>query len=536
MFFSPQSQSQVSGWAGSGRLVPHSGQNFGVTAAVQDLTIQAGGVLKFENPSMDDVSFGSLTGGGTLILPSGACLTVTGPVTGDTSLRILPGAVSGDGYVDGIALGIYVTAAAESTGSFILENQIKAALKKEAVADGCRWTLVQACSVTFDSQGGSTVKTQYVVPGESAVRPADPTWNGHDFDGWYLDGALYDFSRPVNGDITLTAHWKTTSTGGSGDDHSGTSGGGSQESDPYLRFDSNGGTKFDPIDGHGKDFRINVYDDDEYGSHIPTRPGHRFTSWYRDRKLTMRVGEDELLQVRSAITLFAGWADASVPGMLNGDDHYAYIQGYSDGSVRPNDNITRAQVATIFFRLLDEDVREDYLTADNAFQDVSGDYWANTAISTMAPLGIINGRDSGNFDPEAPITRAEFAAICARFDDSAATGVSTFTDTSGHWAEAEISRVAALGWVQGYTDGSFCPDAPITRAQAVTMINRVLCRLPESAEDLLPGMNTWSDCHEDDWFYLAIQEATNSHDFTAKDRTYETWTGMNADPDWSQYE
>ena len=318
----------------------------------------------------------------------------------------------------------------------------------------------------------------------------------------------------------------------------GTGGGGtgSDKSNPYLRFDSNGGTAFAPIDGHGASFTINPYNDDEYGTHIPSRPGYRFTGWYRDSRLTMRVDEDTALRITNSVTLFAGWTETSVPSMLNGDDHYAYIQGYADGTVRPNANITRAQVATIFFRLLDEDVREDYLTTSNAFPDVSEDYWANTAISTMARLGVINGRNSGNFDPNAYITRAEFAAICARFDDSGVTSVSTFTDTDGHWAEEEISRAAALGWIQGYSDGTFRPNQYITRAQAVTMINRVLCRLPEDADDLLPGMNTWTDCREGDWYYLAIQEATNSHDFDAKDQVYETWTDLNADPDWSRYE
>ena len=504
----------------------------GDTAAVKDLTIQSGGVLEFENPQMDDVTFNSLTGGGTLVLPSGACLAVTGSVTGDTSLRILPGTESGDGYVDGIALGTYVTAAPDSTGGFILENQIKAALQKETAAGGTNWTLVQVYAVVFDSQGGTAVKTQYVVPGERAIRPADPTWSGHDFDGWYLEGGLYDFAKPITSDITLTAHWTDTSWVAPPD----TSGDGGGEDDARIRFDSNGGTRFDPIDEDGRSFSLNVYDDEEYGAHIPTRPGYRFTGWYKDSRLTIRVDEDETLRVTSSVTLFAGWTETSVPGMLNGDDHYAYIQGYSDGSVRPNANITRAQVATIFFRLLDENVRDDNLTTSNAFPDVNEDYWANTAISTMARLGVINGRNSGLFDPDANITRAEFAAICARFDDSGVAGVTTFTDTADHWAEDEISRAAALGWIQGYSDDSFRPDQYISRAQAVTMINRVLCRLPEDTDDLLSGMNTWTDCHESDWFYLAIQEATNSHDFVTKDWVYESWTDLNRAPDWSRYE
>ena len=221
---------------------------------------------------------------------------------------------------------------------------------------------------------------------------------------------------------------------------------------------------------------------------------------------------------------------------LNTEDHYSYIIGYSDGTLQPYGTITRGEVATIFFRLLDENVRDDNLTTSNAFPDVNEDYWANTAISTMARLGVINGRNSGLFDPDANITRAEFAAICARFDDSGVAGVTTFTDTADHWAEDEISRAAALGWIQGYSDDSFRPDQYISRAQAVTMINRVLCRLPEDTDDLLSGMNTWTDCHESDWFYLAIQEATNSHDFVTKDRVYESWTDLNRAPDWSRYE
>ncbi|MBM6910414.1 S-layer homology domain-containing protein [Oscillibacter valericigenes] len=331
-----------------------------------------------------------------------------------------------------------------------------------------------------------------------------------------------NMTTPLNSNVTYT--------------YSFTRSGGGSERDPYLRFDSNGGTEFDPIDGHGKPFSINVYHDEKYGDHIPTRPGYRFTGWYNTNTLRTRIDEDDILRVTGPKTVFAGWEETTVPSMLNGDDHYAYIQGYSDGTVRPNANITRAQVATIFFRLLDEDVRDDNLTTYNTFPDVDEDYWANTAISTMASLGVINGRNSGLFDPDAYITRAEFAAICARFDDSGVDGITTFTDTVGHWAEDEISRAAALGWIQGYSDGTFRPNQYITRAQAVTMINRVLCRLPEDTDDLLSGMNTWTDCHEDDWFYLAIQEATNSHDFVAKDRVYESWTDLNRAPDWSRYE
>ena len=381
-------------------------------------------------------------------------------------------------------------------------------------------------TVTYDANGGKgAMASQTVNAGGSVTISANAfTRSGYTFTGWNTasdgSGTSYTVGQQVSltNNLTLYAQWK--STGDSGYD----------PKEATLRFNSRGGTEFED-EVRDNPFRYNPY------NKIPTRPGYRFTGWYDSSRLDDRYDEDEEISVPMGITtVWAGWEETSVPSMLNGDDHYAYIQGYSDGTVRPNANITRAQVATIFFRLLDEDVRDDNLTTYNTFPDVDQDYWANTAISTMASLGVINGRNSGLFDPDAYITRAEFAAICARFDDSGVDGITTFTDTVGHWAEDEISRAAALGWIQGYADGTFRPNQYITRAQAVTMINRVLCRLPEDTDDLLSGMNTWTDCHEDDWFYLAIQEATNSHDFVAKDRVYESWTDLNRAPDWSRYE
>lgn len=226
----------------------------------------------------------------------------------------------------------------------------------------------------------------------------------------------------------------------------------------------------------------------------------------------------------------------TTPSLLNGDDHFAYIIGSSDALVRPNDNITRAGVATIFFRLLKDSVRDANLLTGCTYTDVPDGHWANTAISTMTGLDIVRGYDAAAFGPGDPITRAQFAAICARFDTGKSNGSRTFSDIKGHWAKAYIERAAELGWISGFQDGTFRPDAYITRAQAVTMINRMLNRLPEDPSDLLPGMNVWPDCRPGDWFYLAIQEATNSHDYRRKAGSYETWTDLNADPDWTRYE
>lgn len=224
-----------------------------------------------------------------------------------------------------------------------------------------------------------------------------------------------------------------------------------------------------------------------------------------------------------------------VPALLNGSNHFAYVVGYKDGNVRPQGNITRAETAAIFFRLLKEDVRSENLSKHNDFADVTEDSWYNTAVSTMAGMNILKGRTANSFAPQAPITRAEFAAICARFDSGRAEENSGFTDISGHWAEKEIERAATLGWVSGYTDGSFHPDAPITRAEAMTLINRVLCRMPETKADLLDSMTKWPDNQPGAWYYLAVQEATNSHTYEQKDSKYETWTALTAEPDWSKY-
>ena len=404
--------------------------------------------------------------------------------------------------------------------------------KKTTVTFEANYRSSNAITVTFKVvhgtwSNGSSSNIEVTVPKDGSLTTSQiPT--GMKPDPGYKKTGSWDTTpnttRKLNSNVTYTYTFTK-----SGDTEP-------EDEDCILYFESNGGTEFKKIDNGNDSFRINPYSDSEYGQHIPSRPGYRFTGWYRDEDLENRISESTKININSIMTIYAGWERTSVPSMLNGDDHYAYIQGYADGTVRPNAKITRAQVATIFFRLLDEDVRSDYLTTYNTFPDVNADYWANTAISTMASLGVINGRNSGLFDPDAYITRAEFAAICARFDDSNVSGFDSFTDTFGHWAEEEIGRAAALGWIQGYDDGTFRPNQYITRAQAVTMINRVLCRLPEDEDDLLPGMSVWTDCREGDWCYLAIQEATNSHDYVTKDRVYETWTDLNRAPDWSRYE
>ncbi len=225
-----------------------------------------------------------------------------------------------------------------------------------------------------------------------------------------------------------------------------------------------------------------------------------------------------------------------VPTGLNGDDHYAYIVGYPDSTVRPQNGITRAEVATIFFRLLTDEVRNANSTQTNSYSDVVSTDWYNHAVSTLSAMGIIKG-SNGKFNPNAPITRAEFAAIAARFDDDANTTTADFSDIASHWAKNEISAASNNGWIYGYTDGTFRPDNHITRAEAMTLVNRVLKRLPETAEDLHDDMIKWSDNSDaSQWFYLAVQEATNSHYYETKENEYEKWTELRETRDWTELE
>ena len=228
-----------------------------------------------------------------------------------------------------------------------------------------------------------------------------------------------------------------------------------------------------------------------------------------------------------------------VPTGLNGDDHFAYIVGYPNGNVEPNGNITRAEVATIFFRLLTEEVRTVNSTQSNSLSDVTRGQWFNHAVSTLSSMGIVKGHNDGTFAPNAPITRAEFAAIAARFDDKNRDTSSKFTDIASHWAKNEIGIAANKGWINGYPDGTFRPNQYITRAEAMTLVNRVLNRLPENSSDLLDSMIKWPDNSDASaWYYLAVQEATNSHAYSdkSKDDKYEKWTTIRDARDWTELE
>ena len=225
--------------------------------------------------------------------------------------------------------------------------------------------------------------------------------------------------------------------------------------------------------------------------------------------------------------------------VLNKEIHFNYVIGYTDGTIRPNNDISRAEVATIFFRLLTDEAREQYTTTAGNFTDVKAGMWCNRAIATLTNMGIIKGYTDGTFRPNADITRAELATIIARFA-KLDVNTKTFSDINGHWAQKNIELAAGNGWINGYEDGTFRPNNNITRAETFAMINRVLDRQTESVSDLLPTseMNMWSDnLNENAWYYKDVQEATNYHKCDrVGDSVYEKWTEKVPDIDWASYQ
>ena len=220
----------------------------------------------------------------------------------------------------------------------------------------------------------------------------------------------------------------------------------------------------------------------------------------------------------------------------NTDDHYSYLIGYADGTVRPNGKITRAEVATIFFRLLDDDTRAKYWSSENNFSDVSADKWYNNAVSTLSRMGVIGGYADGTFRPDAPISRAEFAKLAASFTQNNGSAVyNYFTDVkTTDWFAPYVTAAKDAGLIEGYSDGSFKPESKITRAEACAIVNRTLGRKPSKAHMKISDRIDWPDVQTTDWFYEAIMEATNSHTYTGAPT--ETWTSLTTTPDWSQYE
>lgn len=261
---------------------------------------------------------------------------------------------------------------------------------------------------------------------------------------------------------------------------------------------------------------------------VPEKEGYTFGGWFYDSEFKNRVDKDIVLT--DEIVLYGHW----ISNTLESEDHFAYVIGYPDGTVKPQSNITREEVSTIFYRLLREDKRISIVSDSNSFTDVEKDRWSNKAISSLANGGYINGYEDGSFRPSMNITRAEFAAMATRYAQLTTVGEHEFTDTVGHWAEEYIDRAANAGWIEGYEDGSFGPEKYITRAEAMTIINRMLTRYVD-AEGLHADTKYWSDMNENDWYYYNVLEATNSHNYTRReDGKLETWTQINPNKIWSE--
>ena len=225
---------------------------------------------------------------------------------------------------------------------------------------------------------------------------------------------------------------------------------------------------------------------------------------------------------------------------LNKEDHFAYVIGYPDETVRPGANISRAEIATILFRLLTDESRDRFWSTSNPFSDVPATAWYNTAVSTLVNAGVVNGYPDGTFKPDQPVTRAEFAALFSRFFSNGATTAVSFNDISGHWAEEVILNAASRGYIYGYPDGSFGPDQAITRAEAMTLTNRVLDRKPHK-DHLHEDMIIWKDNADPDvWYYADVQEASNSHEYawikTVTDYGFENWLKILPTRDWAALE
>ena len=372
--------------------------------------------------------------------------------------------------------------------------------------------------VTYKVDGKDYGNTEtYVFNSDVVIRPV-PTKEGYTFTGWKIGTAdAENFKMPAH-DVTIEG-----------------------------TFAINRYTVTYKVDTEVVGTDVYDFNSDVVIRDVPTKEGYTFSGWKigtADAQNFKMPAHDVIIEGTYAknssghhhrkptVTI-----PDKVPTGLNGNDHYAYIVGYPDKTVRPQNGITRAEVATIFFRLLTDETRNANSTKSNSYSDVAAGAWYNHAVSTLSAMGIVKGDSNGKFNPNAPITRAEFAAIAARFDDKANSTTADFSDIVSHWAKNEISAASNNGWINGYPDGTFRPDNKITRAEAMTLVNRVLKRLPETAEDLHDDMIKWSDNSDaSQWFYLAVQEATNSHYYKAKENKFEKWSELRDTRDWTELE
>lgn len=399
--------------------------------------------------------------------------------------------------------------------------------------------VLATADVIFDNQGHGTAPQSQRVTGEhKVVCPTDPEEPGYIFGGWFreptgetpwsfeTDTVLETQTEP----LTLYAKWELIHY--------------------PITYELDGGEN---AAGNPASYTI---ENERITLKAPTRKGYIFQGW-------LSAGED-ILDAAPSIphgstgekTFTAQWkkeTSASVPIIpvqpenpkhsgttafpLEMKDHFAYIAGYPDGTVRPQAYMTRAEVAAVFFRLMTEEFRQANWAAESYFPDVYTGSWYCSAVATGAQAGLLHGCSDGSFHGERSITRAEFAAIAARFDSTEYQGPDLFSDIPGHWAAAEINRAAQKGWIHGYPDGTFRPDTPITRAEVMVLINRMLHRIPPLDGGMTLSVLPWKDNPKDAWYYLDVQEATNSHTYERDSgQSPEIWVSLIQDRDWTALE
>ena len=356
----------------------------------------------------------------------------------------------------------------------------------------------------------------------------DLSREGYTFEGWNTkaDGTGTPYKSEgtfnIKEDTTLYAQWKKESGNGGG-----------TELYYEVTYDANAkdftGKVPEDSNKYEKDDEVTVLDSGDL-----SRKGYIFKGWNTkaDGSGTSYKSEDKF-NITEDTTLYAQW-EKEVLDKLN---HNAYLIGYPDGTVQPDGNITRGEVSAIYFRLLTEEARKDYWKTDNKYTDVSKEAWYNNEVSTLSNLGVIKGYPAGDFKPDGDITRAEFASMTARFlaDKVKATN-GKLNDIEGHWAKEDINRLVAEGIIEGYGDGSFKPEQNITRAEAARIVNGILERTPHK-DGLLEDMKLWPDNNEKAWYYLDIQEATNTHEYEREtNKDPEKWTKILPNRDWTEYE
>ena len=408
----------------------------------------------------------------------------------------------------------------QSEGIEVVDNKLTMPAQEVIVVAN----LAKYRTIGYELNGGASSGTDYspetAFDGSVITLKDAPIRSGYTFRAWSDGENEYKAGDSVTviGDVTFKALWSVIVIGDIIP---------SFTNEYKLSYSTYGGTAYSD-EKYKKGYTVEL---DKY----PERDGYIFGGWYLDKNYTKAVTS---VTLNKNVTVYALWSEAKAPSKLDSGNHYAYVLGYDDGTIRPHANITRAEAATIFFRLQKAEVRKNNLSSESSFADVRKDEWFNTYVATLEKLGVLTAREGNSFCPNEPITRAELAEICTHFDSTSYVEKNTFTDVSGHRFEKAILKATAYGWINGYEDNTFRPDEPITRAEAMAIINRMLKRIPKSIDDILTEkMNVWTDNVDiSAWYYLHIQEATSSHSYVISEDGYESWTEIIEGFDWADYQ